>query len=98
MANTAIVTKQSITQDSSGMYTVTIQMVVNDGASDIFTGTASAKYNDNSPDLGAVKANLQGQIQDQWDKFTDENTLFNAAAFDTMVSQIQTAANTYVNA
>ncbi len=97
MAYTAVVTKDSVTQVNDTIYNVTIRMVVNDGAEDVFDKTASAQYNSNSADLAGVKDRLIEQLQEQWDKYADEYGIYVAAAFDTMISQIQTAANTYVN-
>ena len=98
MAYTATVTKESVKQDSKRdyLYTITIKMVVNDGESDVFEKTASADYNDRSPDLSAVKSQLISQLSAKWDLYAAENNLYTAAAFDTMLTQIGAAANTYV--
>jgi hypothetical protein len=72
-------------------------MVVNDGVDDVFEQTATAKYNDNASDLNNVKNALIDELAEKWDKYAAENDLFTAAAFDTMISSIQTAANTYIN-
>lgn len=97
MAYTAVVTKQAVSKIGNNLYQASIKLVVNDGTSDVFEATASAKYNPNSPDLNAIKAALLADVQAKWDKFADEQGIYTAAAFDTMVSEIQTTANTYIN-
>lgn len=97
MAYTAVITKQSVRKISVTTYEASIQMVVNDGQSDVFTETASAKYNSNAPDMSAIKSALQSELIEKWDKWQAEQNVFEAAAFNTMIGQIQTAANNYVN-
>lgn len=97
MAYTAVVTKQLVNKISDTMYNATIQMTVNDGTEDVLIINASARYNSNAADLAAVKADLLQQLKDKWDKWAAENQVFSNATFDTMVSEIQTAANTYIN-
>ena len=97
MAYTATVTKQSVTKDQNNIYTVSIKVTVMNGTTLVFERTASAKYNPNAPDLTALQASLTSQLQKEWDKFVSEQGVFNAAAFDTIVTNIQTAANAYVN-
>ena len=48
--------------------------------------------------IGVVKAELQAAIVADWDELVAEENIFDAAAFGTMVTEIQTAANTYINA
>lgn len=98
MAYTAVVTKQGVIKTDDNIYKATIQIVVNDGFSDVFTETASAKYNNNSPDMTAIQIALIDQLKAKWDKYVAENGIYVAAEFDTMISAIQTAANTYINA
>ena len=98
MAYTATVTKESVSQvgSDSSLYNITIRMTVSDGQEDVFSEIASAKHNTNSPDLSRVKANLIEQLSAKWDRYASENSLYTATTFDTMVGQIQTAANNYV--
>lgn len=97
MAYTAVVTKESVSKISDKIYQCSIKVVVNDGASDVFEATASEQYNTNSTNLTDVKNRLIAKIKEQWDKYADEHDIFSAAAFDTMVGEIQTAANVYIN-
>ncbi len=97
MAYTATVSKESVSKVNDKIYRITINMSVSDEAEEVFAASASEQYNNQSPDLAGVKNRLTEQLQEQWDKYADENNLFTAGAFDTMVNQIQTAANSYVN-
>lgn len=97
MAYTAVVEKLSVTKISSTLFNASIKMTVNDGQSDIFETTVSEQYNTNAPDLTGIEDRLKDKLVERWDKFAAENDIFTAAAFDTMVSNIQSAANTYIN-
>ena len=97
MAYTAVITKGEVRKGNAAIYTVNVNYTINDGTVDVLTGTVSTKYNSNAPDLAAIKADLQGQIKEDWDKYSAEQDVKTATAFDTMVSDIQTAANTYIN-
>ena len=97
MAYTAVVTKESVSRVSSVVYQVTIKLTVNDGILDVFESSVSEQYNSNSADLEGIKDRLIAQLQERWDKYAAEQGVYVAAAFDTMVGEIQTAANTYVN-
>lgn len=97
MAYTATITKESVSRINANVYRISIKMVVNDGVEDVFEASASAKYNSNSPDLNAIKAALLADVRGKWDKFADEQGIYKAAAFDTMMSEIQSTANTYIN-
>jgi hypothetical protein len=98
MAYTATVTKESVRQDPKRdyLYNVTIRMVVSDGQDDVFDQTASAKYNSNAGNLSAVKNALIDELKEKWDLYAAEHDLYTAAQFDTMISEIGTAAQTYV--
>jgi len=97
MAYTATVTKQSVSKVSNLIFNVTINVVVNDGVSDVFESAASENYNTNEADMNGIKARLLKQFKDKWDKYAEEHNIFSAAAFDTIVGQIQSTANTYIN-
>jgi len=97
MANTAIITKQSVTKMTDTDYQITIHAVFKDGADAIiFEKDYSERYY-SALDIDTVKAKLQNQMIADWDLYVAEQVIFNAAAFDTAVSQIQAAANYYIN-
>ena len=97
MAYTVAITKGEVRKGNKAIYSVNIDYTINDGTVIVLSGTASTKYNSNAPDLTAIKADFERQMQEAWDKYKAEQIVKTAAAFDTMVSDIQTAANAYVN-
>jgi len=94
---TAVITKQEVTKLNEDDYNVTIHAVFRNDASGIVIEKDYSERYFSQLDVATVKQKLQGQIQVDWDKHVAEQALFNTAAFDTMVSEIQTAANTYIN-
>ena len=98
MAYSATVTKVSVAQVRDAIFNVSIGVIVNDGVTDVMDRTYSAQYNDNAPDLEKLKSELQGKIQVDWGKYVEQKALFDAAAFDTMVTDIKNALNAYTNA
>jgi len=97
MAYTATITKGAVSKTEGGLYNISIDMVVNDGENDVFERSFSTKYNPNAPNMNALKAELQGKIVADWDKFIAEAGIKDAAAFDSLISSLQTQANTYIN-
>ena len=92
----AEVIKQAVEQLTADDYTVTIHVTFKEGVDVLFEKDYSERYfSDLSVDT--IKQKLQDQIQADWDEYVAEQALFDATAFDTMVSEIQTAANTYIN-
>lgn len=96
-AYTAVIEKVSVNKINQHLYNVTIKMTVNDGQSDVFTVEASERYSSSETDLSGIKARLIEKIKADWDKYAAEHDIFSAAAFDSMVNQIQTTANAYIN-
>lgn len=97
MAYTATVTKSDVKKVSESIYNITLDIVVNNGASDIFEESASAEYNMNEPDLDGFKARLIATFKEKWDKFAVELGIYTSGALNTIVSEIQTSANNYIN-
>lgn len=97
MAYTATVTKQNVSKVSEHIFSVSIDVVVNDGVSDVFEAAVSAQYNDQEADLEGIKARMLTELRNKWDKWAAEHQIFSAATFDTMVGQIQMAATAYIN-
>ena len=96
MAYTATVTKQSVEKLTEHDYRIVIHIEIDDGSNVVFEGNYSERYY-SSLEVDAVKVKLQQQIVADWDKYVAEQDIFNAQAFDTMVSEIETAANNYIN-
>lgn len=98
MAYTPVITKQGVSQISGDIFSCVIEMVVSDEGTEVFRCTATEKYNRNNADFDGIKSRLINELKSKWDKYAAENTIFSAAQFDTMVSEIQTAASNYINA
>ena len=96
MAYTATVTKQSVEKLTDSDYQITIHIEIDDGSGIVFEGDYSERYY-SALEVDVVKAKLQQQIIVDWDKYIAEQDIFNKAAFDTVVSEIETAANNYIN-
>ena len=93
----ATITKQSVTKINDSDYTVTIHAVFqNDAAETVIEKDYSERYY-SAFYVDVVKAKLQAQMVVDWDQYVAEQVIFDAAQFDTMVSEIQTAANAYIN-
>ena len=97
MAYTVTMTKDSVSQHHNGIFTIHVRCVINDGTSDVFDEVVRARYNPASPDLAAMKASMLADLQKRWDKYIAEKGVFDAAAFDAAVADMQTTATTYVN-
>ena len=96
MANTATITKESVTQ-TGNLYNITLKVVINDGAADVLDFTIGARYNPNAPDMGALMSALQDQIKDKWDNYVDNQAIFDAVVLDTGVGILQGQVNSYIN-
>lgn len=70
--------------------------MISAGVEVLLEGDYSERYY-SALDVDTVKTKLQSQIVADWNKHVAEQALFDAAAFDTMVSEIEIAANTYIN-
>ena len=103
----ATVTKQSVHQLTADDYTITIHVVVID---DLITDDPDTDENEqvifekdyseryySALDVDTVKMKLQQQIIVDWNRTVAESAIYDAVAFDTMVSEIQTTANNYIN-
>ena len=96
MANTATITKESVTQSGTN-YNINLKVVINDGAADILDFTVSVKYNPNMPDMSGIMSILQGKIKEKWDDYTDNKNIFDAAVLTNGITTLQNQANTYIN-
>ena len=96
MAFTATVIKQSVGKVGGvDDYMVTINVSVEDGG-EVFNKDYSLRYNSTTT-IGDIQAEFENMLQADWDDYIAEKTIFDAAAFDTMVSSIQSVANIYMN-
>jgi hypothetical protein len=98
MALTATITKFSVNKrPGHNDFECTINVeIVNESAVVLLEKKYSERYNSDTS-IGTIKANFQSRIVSDWNQYEGEQTIFDAAAFDTLVGELQTAANTYVN-
>ena len=97
MAYVATITKQSVAKASgSDDFTVTIHVLIVDGAETVLEKDYSQTYN-TSKTLDDIKVGFQTMLLADWDKYVSEKVIYDAAQFNTLVSQLQTAANAYIN-
>lgn len=96
MAYTATLTKASVSKQGN-LYRAAISVVINDGVDDVLDFEVSEKYNPNAPNMDGVKNGLQNQIKEKWDEYAENKNIFDATAFTSLVSSLQTQTNTYIN-
>lgn len=91
------VSKASVSKLNDDDYQVTINvLVVNELEEIILEKNYSERYY-TAITVDSIKLKLQNKILEDWNKLVSEQSIFDAVAFDTMVTEIQTAANNYVN-
>lgn len=97
MTLTITVTKESVTKLNTDDYQISIEVkVVNETSEVLLEKTYSERYYSGVA-ISSIKIKLQTAIATDWDKLVAEDNIYDAPAFDTMVSEIQTAANGYIN-
>ena len=97
MAFTAEVTKNTVTQLTEDDFTVSIHVEFkNEFEEVVLEGDYSTRYYTAKP-VSGIETYFQGVIAADWDKYVAEQSIFNAATFDALISDLQTAANSYIN-
>ncbi len=101
MANSTTISPFSVTKLEDGLFNATIQIVVNDGAEDIFTKTFSKNYRTGTDLDTIIKPILRKKIKDAWDAFVlkeqQEKDIMESAELLMLCSDLQDEFNTYVN-
>lgn len=97
MALEATVTKQSVSKLNEDDYKITIHVVIIDELEAVILEKDYSERYYSATSVGTVKSKLQDQIVNDWDELVSEESIYDAAAFGTMVSEIETAANNYIN-
>ena len=97
MAYVATITKQSVSKATgSNDFTVTIHVLIAEGAETVLEKDYSQTYN-TSKTLDDIKAGFQTMLLADWDRYVSEKVIYDAVQFNTLVSQLQTSANAYIN-
>jgi len=88
MALSVTITKGSVSRMQDKLYSVTVKMVLKDNNIEVLNRDFSVKYRTGET-IANKKAVLQADIQAVIDNYKAEQVIFNAAAFGTMCTNIQ---------
>jgi len=97
MALLATVSKASVSKLNDDDYQVTIHVLIVDELEEIILEKDYSERYYSATTVDSIKLKLQDQILEDWNKLVSEKSIFDAVAFDTMITEIQDAANNYVN-
>lgn len=97
MALTAVITKASVKKLTSHDYQVKIKATITDETATVLLEKNYSTRWYSSIDIDSIKVKLQTKLKDDWDEYVAEKAKYDAAAFGTMVSEIQIATNNYIN-
>ena len=95
MTYTATITKGSVVKTGS-VYSIPVDVIINDGTADILTFSVSAKYNPSTPSSTVVDT-LRDKIKAHWDEYIASKAIEDSASLDTAISTMTTQLNTYIN-
>ena len=93
---TVTLTKQSVALQD-GIYTITLHCAIDEAGIVIWEETGSGRYNPNSGNVDAPKAEILAALKEKWDKWVAEKNLHDSAALDVAVADLQSTITTYVN-
>lgn len=98
MANSVTIIKKEVERlRGFDDYEVSIGVKIKDaGDAVLLEKDYSVRYNSSTP-ISDVAISLQNQIKGDWDKLEAEKVIFDASAFDSMVSDLRATATSYVN-
>jgi len=88
MALTATVTKKSVTEVQSKLWTVTINMILKDGTSEVLNKDYAINYRPGDS-IAAKKNAWIAMMQADIDKYKGEKTIKNASALNTVVTNVK---------
>ena len=90
MTLTATVTKKGVTYMMPNMWSVSINVVLTDDAVEVWDRDYSVRYRAGDA-IAAKQAKLIEMAKTDIDKYKSEQMIFNAPAFDDVVTNVQTA-------
>ncbi len=96
MAYTTVFTKGLVRKISSEDYIVSINVAISEDSVLIKELTFSIRYNI-AWTMDQILIKLQKKMKVYWDKYTDEQNILNKPALDTLISNIKTVFDTYIN-
>ena len=90
MTLTATVTKTGVTYMMPNMWAVSINVILTDGSIEVWDRDYSVRYRAGDV-IAAKQAKLIEMVKADIDKYKSEQMIFDAPAFDDVVTNIQTA-------
>jgi hypothetical protein len=97
MALTATVTKASVSKLTESDYQIKMHVVIIDESANVLLEKDYSERWYSALAVNTIKIKLQNQLKVDWDRHVSEQEKYDAAQFDTMITEIQTAVNTYIN-
>jgi hypothetical protein len=89
MALNCTITKKSVLKQQDKLYNITVNLSLKDDTTEVLNQDFSIRYR-TGDNVATKKTELQAKIQAVIDNYKAEQVLFNATAFTTLCSQIQT--------
>jgi hypothetical protein len=89
MALNCMITKKSVLKQQDKLYNITVNLSLKDDTTEVLNQDFSIRYR-TGDNVATKKTELQTKIQAVIDNYKAEQVLFNATAFTTLCSQIQT--------
>ena len=96
MAYTTEIIKLKVDQQTEDDFIASIRVVIKDEGVIVLDKPYSERYYSQC-ELDTIEQKLQEKFVTDWNKYKAEQAILKAAAFDTLVSNLQVAATTYVN-
>ena len=97
MTLTATVAKKGVTYMMSNMWAVSINVILTDGSIEVWDRDYSVRYRAGDV-IAAKQAKLIEMAKVDIDKYKSEQVIFNAPAFDDVVTNVQTALTALLEA
>jgi hypothetical protein len=88
MALLATVTKKSVTTNQDKLYSITFNLLVTDGAAEVINQNVACEYR-TGENVGSKVTEVKEKMQKLIDNYKAAQAIFNAAALDTAVTNIQ---------
>lgn len=90
MALATTVTKKSVTEVQSKLWSVTLNMTLDDGGVEVLNRDYSVEYIPGDS-IAAKQATWIAMMQADIDKYKSEQTIYDAAALNTVVTNVEAA-------
>lgn len=88
MALTAVVAKKSVSYVQPKLHNITFNLILKEDTTEVLSKDFSVQYRAGEAPSQKV-AQMVNEMQEEIDKYKSQKTIFNAAALDTAVTNIQ---------